>query len=114
MSRYFRPQPTGRHQGSPGPPGPTRTNQGPRGLPGRRRPASTGRQGLRQDASDTAGRAPQSEEASDAMTANSFGSRAALRSGQTDHVIYRLDAVKGADSLPFSLKVLLENLLRNE
>jgi aconitate hydratase A / 2-methylisocitrate dehydratase len=48
------------------------------------------------------------------MTANSFGSRATLRSGETDHVIYRLDAVKGADSLPFSLKVLLENLLRNE
>ena len=48
------------------------------------------------------------------MTANSFGSRATLRAGETDHTIYRLDAVKGADSLPFSLKVLLENLLRNE
>ena len=48
------------------------------------------------------------------MTANSFGSRATLRAGGTDHVIYRLDAVKGADSLPFSLKILLENLLRNE
>src|SRR6516225_7858551 len=48
------------------------------------------------------------------MTANSFGSRATLRAGDTDHVIYRLDAVKGADSLPFSLKILLENLLRNE
>ena len=48
------------------------------------------------------------------MTANSFGSRATLRAGETDHAIYRLDAVKGADSLPFSLKVLLENLLRNE
>jgi len=48
------------------------------------------------------------------MTANSFGSRATLRAGGTEHVIYRLDAVKGADSLPFSLKVLLENLLRNE
>ena len=48
------------------------------------------------------------------MTANSFGSRATLRSGETDHVIYRLDAVDGAGSLPFSLKILLENLLRNE
>ena len=48
------------------------------------------------------------------MTANSFGSRATLRAGGTDHVIYRLDAVKGADILPFSLKILLENLLRNE
>ena len=49
-----------------------------------------------------------------AMTANSFGSRTTLRSGETDHVIYRLDAVDGAGSLPFSLKILLENLLRNE
>jgi aconitate hydratase len=48
------------------------------------------------------------------MTANSFGSRATLRAGQAEHVIYRLDAVEEADSLPFSLKVLLENLLRNE
>ena len=48
------------------------------------------------------------------MTANSFGSRATLRAGETDHTIFRLDAVKGAESLPFSLKVLLENLLRNE
>jgi len=48
------------------------------------------------------------------MAANSFGSRATLRSGETDHVIYRLDAVDGAGSLPFSLKILLENLLRNE
>src|SRR5436190_11479058 len=77
-------------------------------------PRITAAAGLRQDASDTAGRAPRSEEASHAMTANSFGSRATLRAGQTDHAIYRLDAVKGADSLPFSLKVLLENLLRNE
>src|SRR5262245_59320208 len=48
------------------------------------------------------------------MTANSFGSRATLRSGETDYVICRLDAVYGAGSLPFSLKILLENLLRNE
>jgi aconitate hydratase len=48
------------------------------------------------------------------MTANSFGSRATLRAGDADHAIYRLDAVPDAGSLPFSLKVLLENLLRNE
>src|SRR5437016_6255946 len=78
----------------------------------RARATAAGR--LRQDARDTAGRAPQSEEASHAMTANSFGSRATLRAGETDHVIYRLDAVEDAGSLPFSLKVLLENLLRNE
>jgi aconitate hydratase len=48
------------------------------------------------------------------MTANSFGSRATLWAGGADHAIYRLDAVPGSTSLPFSLKILLENLLRNE
>src|SRR5580693_10239440 len=49
-----------------------------------------------------------------AMTANSFGSRAALDVAGTSYEIHRLDAVPGADTLPFSLKVLLENLLRTE
>ena len=48
------------------------------------------------------------------MTANSFGSRAALQVAGQEYVIYRLDAVSGSDTLPFSLKILLENLLRNE
>jgi len=48
------------------------------------------------------------------MTANSFGSRATLEAGGATHEIYRLDAVPGSESLPYSLKVLLENLLRNE
>ncbi|HTR91898.1 MAG TPA: aconitate hydratase AcnA [Trebonia sp.] len=48
------------------------------------------------------------------MTANSFGSRATLEAGGTQHDIYRLDAVPGSENLPYSLKVLLENLLRNE
>jgi aconitate hydratase len=48
------------------------------------------------------------------MTANSFGSRATLQVGDAAYEIYRLDAVPGADSLPFSLKILLENLLRTE
>ncbi len=48
------------------------------------------------------------------MTANSFGSRARLRVGETGYEIHRLDAVTGAGDLPFSLKVLLENVLRNE
>jgi aconitate hydratase len=53
------------------------------------------------------------------MTANSFGSRAVLAipgeqgAGQ-QYEIHRLDAVKGSQTLPFSLKILLENLLRNE
>jgi aconitate hydratase len=50
--------------------------------------------------------------------ADSFGSRAALRVGDRDFTIFRLDAaVKAlpqAARLPFSLKILLENLLRTE
>src|ERR1700732_2869679 len=48
------------------------------------------------------------------MTANSFGSRAALDVAGKQYEIYRLDAAEGSDSLPYSLKILLENLLRNE
>jgi aconitate hydratase len=45
---------------------------------------------------------------------DSFGARGTLSVGGVDHEIYRLSAVDGADRLPFSLKVLLENLLRTE
>src|SRR5689334_19191946 len=48
------------------------------------------------------------------MTANSFGSQAALQVAGERYEIYRLDAAEGSASLPFSLKILLENLLRNE
>ncbi len=48
------------------------------------------------------------------MTGNSFGSRAELRVGQTRYQIHRVDAVPGAGDLPYSLKILLENLLRTE
>ncbi len=48
------------------------------------------------------------------MTGNSFGSRGTLRVGDTSYQIYRLDAAGGSGDLPFSLKVLLENLLRTE
>ncbi|HEY6279753.1 MAG TPA: aconitate hydratase AcnA [Streptosporangiaceae bacterium] len=48
------------------------------------------------------------------MTVNSFGSRGTLQVGDTSYTIHRLAAVPGADDLPFSLKILLENLLRNE
>ena len=48
------------------------------------------------------------------MTANSFGSQAALDAAGHRYDICRLDAVKGSETLPYSLKILLENLLRNE
>jgi aconitate hydratase len=48
------------------------------------------------------------------MTANSFGARGTLTAGANTYQIYRLDAVPGHEDLPFSLKILLENLLRTE
>jgi aconitate hydratase len=50
---------------------------------------------------------------------NSFGARATLEVDGQRYTIYRLDALRqtsngNSDRLPFSLKVLLENLLRNE
>jgi len=48
------------------------------------------------------------------MNPNSFGARGKLSVDDESYEIYRLDRVKGSDRLPYSLKVLLENLLRNE
>jgi aconitate hydratase len=45
---------------------------------------------------------------------DSFGARGTIQAGGTEHEIFRLSAVEGAQRLPFSLKVLLENLLRTE
>ncbi|HME49945.1 aconitate hydratase AcnA [Mycobacterium sp.] len=45
---------------------------------------------------------------------NSFGARDILQVGDDSYQIYRLDAVPGTEKLPYSLKVLAENLLRNE
>ena len=47
-------------------------------------------------------------------TVDSFGAKSTLTVGGTDYEIYRVDTVAGYDKLPFSLKVLLENLLRTE
>jgi aconitate hydratase len=49
---------------------------------------------------------------------NSFSSRATLKSGGSEYTIYRLPALEAKgfnlSRLPFSLKILLENLLRRE
>ena len=45
---------------------------------------------------------------------NSFGARDTLEVGDNNYEIYRLDAVPGTEKLPYSLKVLAENLLRTE
>lgn len=48
------------------------------------------------------------------MTSNSFDARDQLNVGSKSYEIYRIDRIEGSDRLPYSLKVLLENLLRNE
>ncbi len=49
---------------------------------------------------------------------NSFGSRASLRVGSREYGIYRIDSVDkqgiSTQHLPYSLRILLENLLRTE
>ncbi|WP_426939484.1 aconitate hydratase AcnA [Pseudarthrobacter sp. S3] len=47
-------------------------------------------------------------------TVDSFGSKGKLNVAGTEYEIFRLNSVEGAENLPFSLKVLLENLLRTE
>jgi aconitate hydratase len=48
------------------------------------------------------------------MAQDSAGSRGQLTVGERRYEIRRLDAVAGSEHLPFSLKILLENLLRSE
>ncbi len=52
------------------------------------------------------------------MSLNSFGSRSTLKVGNKEFEIYRLDALDkqgiSTKHLPFSLRILLENLLRTE
>ena len=48
------------------------------------------------------------------MSVNSFDAKATLQAGDESYQIFRLDSVAGSESLPYSLKILLENLLRTE
>ena len=45
---------------------------------------------------------------------NSFNSRSELDVGGKRYQIHRIEAVPGAERLPYSLQILLENLLRHE
>ena len=45
---------------------------------------------------------------------NSFGARTQLKVGDRGYEVYRVDAVPNTGRLPYSLKVLLENMLRHE
>ena len=48
------------------------------------------------------------------MSLDSFGAKGTLDVGGTSYDVFRLSAVEGSADLPYSLKVLLENLLRTE
>ncbi|KYH44088.1 aconitate hydratase [Branchiibius sp. NY16-3462-2] len=48
------------------------------------------------------------------MSSDSFGAKGTLEVGDNSYEIYRINTVEGSATLPFSLKVLLENLLRTE
>ncbi|HYK51424.1 MAG TPA: aconitate hydratase, partial [Terriglobales bacterium] len=52
------------------------------------------------------------------MSLNSFGSRSTLQVGDQEYELYRIDALDkqgiSTKHLPFSLRILLENLLRTE
>src|SRR3954470_20169998 len=47
-------------------------------------------------------------------TVDSFGSKGKLDVAGTEYEIFRLNSVEGSETLPYSLKVLAENLLRTE
>ncbi|MBO1766825.1 aconitate hydratase AcnA [Allobranchiibius sp. GilTou38] len=48
------------------------------------------------------------------VSTNSFDAKDTLKVGENSYEFYRLDKVEGSSDLPFSLKVLLECLLRTE
>jgi aconitate hydratase len=48
------------------------------------------------------------------VSVDSFGARTTIELAGQNLEIFRVDAVPGSERLPYSLKVLLENLLRTE
>ncbi|MFF0177429.1 aconitate hydratase [Micromonospora profundi] len=50
----------------------------------------------------------------DVASLDTFGAKTQLRVGDASYEIFRIDKVDGQDRLPYSLKILLENLLRTE
>jgi aconitate hydratase len=48
------------------------------------------------------------------MSKNSFGAKSQLEAAGKKYEIFDITGIEGAATLPFSLKVLLENLLRTE
>ncbi|MEU5785587.1 aconitate hydratase [Micromonospora lupini] len=50
----------------------------------------------------------------DVASLDTFGAKTQLRVGDASYEIFRIDKVDGHERLPYSLKILLENLLRTE
>src|SRR5439155_1143690 len=56
----------------------------------------------------------QHSEEDDVACLDTYGAKSQLRVGDAGYEIFRLDKVDGQERLPYSLKILLENLLRTE
>ena len=50
----------------------------------------------------------------DVASLDTFGAKSQLRVGDASYEIFRISTVAGHERLPYSLKILLENLLRTE
>ena len=50
----------------------------------------------------------------DVASLDTFGAKSELRVGDASYEIFKINKVDGHDRLPYSLKILLENLLRTE
>ena len=59
-------------------------------------------------------RAAAEEDEGVGVSTDSFGAKGNLEVGSNSYEIYRINTVEGSKNLPYSLKVLLENLLRTE
>src|SRR6478736_119899 len=57
---------------------------------------------------------PRQVEGATVSSVDTFGSKGTLEVGENSYEIFRLSAVEGAQRLPYSLKILAENLLRTE
>src|SRR6478735_6224994 len=57
---------------------------------------------------------PRQVEGATVSSVDTFGAKGTLEVGENSYEIFRLSAVEGAERLPYSLKILAENLLRTE
>ncbi|MBK9100901.1 MAG: aconitate hydratase AcnA [Austwickia sp.] len=67
-----------------------------------------------QGSGNSAGPRQQLERKEPGVSQDSFKAKGELKVGDTSYQVFRINTVEGSQTLPYSLKVLLENLLRTE